>query len=129
MGVRWVSVENSRTGLYVDFIDTVFNFSIYPYTDRDIFDSKDASSLTERAFNTFNVDYRQAAIGSSLAGIDVSDDDLVSDRNYHFRVHLRPYLLSEYNPYDFCRVEYPNVATSVLPMPVVSRIWTALTSR
>lgn len=121
MGVRWVSVENSRTGLYVDFIDTVFNFSIYPYTDRDIFDSKYASSLKERAFNTFNVDYRQAAIGSSLAGIDVSDDDLVSDRNYHFRVHLRPYLLSEYNPYDFCRVEYPNVATSVLPMPVVSK--------
>ena len=120
-GVRWVSMEESGVGLFVDMLDTNFNFSIYPFTDVDLFETDNVESLRERDFWTFNVDYRQAAIGSALAGQEIDDADLVNDKKYHFRVHLRAYDLNEYNPYDFCRVEYPQIVSSVLPMPVVSK--------
>lgn len=118
-GVRWVSVENKGIGFYVDLLDSNFNFSIYPYSDRQLADASTVSALREQDFWTFNIDYRQAPVGSALAGIPVSDNDLLSAKNYHFRVHMRAYDLSEYNPYDFCRVEYPVIKSSVLPMPVI----------
>lgn len=120
-GVRWVSVENGTTGLFVDMLDTNFNYSIYPYSDADLFNIESAELLKERDFWTLNVDYRQAAIGSALAGREIVDNDLINDHKYHFRVHLRAYDLTEYNPYDFCRVEYPMIASSVLPMPKVEK--------
>lgn len=119
--VRWVSVENGNVGLFVDMLDTVFNFSIYPYSDRDLFDSENAASLKPRDFWTFNADYRQAAIGSALASQPILERDLINAKQYHFRLHLRAYDVSEYNPYDFCRIEYPRIASSVLPMPVASK--------
>jgi len=120
-GVRWVAADDGEVGFYVDMLDTNFNFSIYPYSDMDLYDATDRHSIKSRDFWTFNVDYRQAAIGSALAGTEVADKDLISDRKYHFKVHLRAYDLSEYNPYDFSRVEYPDIVSSVLPMPIVSK--------
>lgn len=119
-GVRWLSVEDATTGLFVDMLDSNFNFSIYPYSDRQLSDASSAEALTEQDYWTLNVDYRQAAVGSALAGTEVSDKDLLDAHSYHFRVHMRAYDLSEYNPYDFCRVEYPVIASSVLPMPRIS---------
>ncbi|MBP5516408.1 MAG: chitobiase/beta-hexosaminidase C-terminal domain-containing protein [Bacteroidales bacterium] len=120
-GVRWVSVENGNIGFYVDLLDTNFNFSIYPYTDLQLSESTGSGSLKEQDFWTFNVDYRQAAVGSALAGTHVSDNNLVDARSYHFRMHMRAYNLDEYNPYDFCRVQYPEIVSSVLPMPVITK--------
>lgn len=120
-GVRWLSVEDRNVGFYVDMLDSNFNFSIYPYTDVDLTESESVASLRERDFWTLNVDYRQSAVGSALAGLEVADGDLVNSRKYHFRVHFRAYDLNEYNPYDFCRVEYPQIVSSVLPMPVISK--------
>lgn len=120
-GVRWLSVEDNNVGFFVDMLDTTFNFSIYPYTDVDLFETQEPSSLKERDFWTLNADFRQAAIGSAVAGCEVSDKDLIDDHRYHFRIHMRAYDLDEYNPYDFCRVEYPQIESSVLPMPVISK--------
>ncbi|MBQ7061846.1 MAG: chitobiase/beta-hexosaminidase C-terminal domain-containing protein [Bacteroidales bacterium] len=120
-GVRWLSVENGNVGLYIDMLDTTFNFSIYPYSDRDLQDASTAASLRERDFWTLNADLRQAGVGCALAGQEVEDQYVISDKKYHFTMHLHAYDLSEYNPYDFCRVEYPKVASSVLPMPVIAK--------
>lgn len=120
-GVRWVSVEDGNTGLFVDLLDTTFNFSIYPYNDVQLFDAPNTNSLKEKDYWTFNVDYRQSGVGSSLAGTDIGDPYLVTAKKYKFRMHMRAYDLSEYNPYDFCRVEYPVIASSVLPMPVIRK--------
>lgn len=120
-GVRWLSVEDNSVGFFVDMLDSNFNFSIYPFTDVDLYENETYTSVKERDFWTLNVDYRQAAIGSALAGQEVSDDHLVNARRYHFKVHLRAYDLNDYNPYDFCRVEYPQIVSSVLPMPVISK--------
>ena len=119
--VRWVSVEGDGMGLFVDFLDTTFNFSLYPYSDVDLFTTQEAGELRQRDFLTFNVDYRQAAVGSALAGHEVPDQFLLADKKYHFVVHLRAYDLAEFNPYDFCRVEYPHIASSVLPMPTIAK--------
>ncbi len=119
--VRWVSVENNSVGLFVDMLDDNFNFSIYPYTDRELFDSPSVDALKQRDFWTFNADCRQAAIGSALASQQISDKDLVNDKQYHFRIHMRAYDVLEYNPYDFCRIEYPQIASSVLPMPMITK--------
>lgn len=118
---RWVSVEDGNIGLYVDLLDTDFSFSIYPYSDIDLTDASSPASLRPRDFWTLNVDYRQAAVGSALASIPVDDEYLIKDTKYHFRTHLRAYDLAEYNPYDFCRIEYPQTTSSVLPMPVVTK--------
>ena len=120
-GVRWVSVQNGTIGLYADLLDTNFNFSIYPYTDLQLFEAPTGTTPAEKDFWTFNVDYRQSGVGSALAGTDIADKDLVTDKRFKFRMHLRAYDLSEYNPYDFCRVEYPEIATSVLPMPLIAK--------
>lgn len=120
-GVRWVSVEDSTMGLFVDLLDTTFNFSIYPYNDVQLYSAANASELREKDFWTFNVDYRQSGVGTSLAGTDIAESSLVNARSYKFRMHMRAYDLTEYNPYDFCRVEYPQVASSVLPMPVIKK--------
>ena len=120
-GVRWVSLEDNGIGLFFDLLDTNFNFSIYPYTDVQLYEAVDKKSLQEQDFWTLNIDYRQAAIGSALSGSEVPAKDLVSEKYYHFRMHLRAYDITEYNPYDFCRVEYPEVASSVLPMPIIKK--------
>ncbi len=120
-GVRWVSVQDGKNALYVDLLDTLFNFSIYPFTDVQLYETSTASVLREQDFWTFNVDYRQAGIGSALAGTELSDKDIITDKKFHFRMHLRAYDLEEYNPYDFVRVAYPEIASSVLPMPVISK--------
>ena len=119
--IRWLSVQDGAVGMYVDMMDTNFNFSIYPYTDHQLSTNMSGESLSEREFWTLNADYRQAAIGSALAGTDVADNDLINAKKYFFRVHLRAYELDEYSPYDFCRVEYPKIESSVLPMPVISK--------
>ena len=118
-GVRWLSVERNGIGLYFDMLDTSFNFSVYPYSDVDLYGSSDKSMMQKRGFWTLNADYRQAPVGSALAGQEVQDKDVIADKKFHFCLHIRAYDLSEYNPYDFCRVEYPKIASSVLPMPVV----------
>ena len=120
-GVRWVSVEDGQIGFYVDLLDTNFNFSIYPYSDRQLTDASHADALKEQDFWTFNVDYRQAAVGSALAGTEVSDKYLLDAKKYRFRMHLRAYDLTEYHPFDFGRVEYPTIVSSVLPMPLISQ--------
>ncbi len=120
-GVRWVSVQDGNIGFYADLLDTNFNFSIYPYTDLQLFETHSGSALIEKDFWTFNVDYRQSGVGSAMAGIEIADKDLVADKRYHFRLHLRAYDLTEYNPYDFCRVAYPEIASSVLPMPAIRK--------
>ena len=120
-GVRWLSVEDGNIGLFVDMLDTNFNFSIYPFSDRDLQDATSAASLRERDFWTLNADLRQAGIGCALAGQEVEDKNLVSDKKYHFTLHLHAYDLAEYHPYDFCRVEYPQVASSVLAMPTIAK--------
>lgn len=119
--IHWLSMTNGSVGLFVDMIDTIFNFSIYPYSDKQLAAAEDRASLKEQKSYTLNLDYRQAGIGSALAGIEVADNYLLNARKYHFLLHLRAYDMEEYDPQDFRRVRYPEINSSVLPMPVITK--------
>lgn len=119
--VHWLSLTNGRVGLFVDMIDTIFNFSVYPYNDKQLGAAAGKSELKQQNYYTLNLDYKQAGIGSSLAGIDVADEHLVSGRKFHFLMHLRGYDMEEYDPQDFRRVSYPEISSSVLPMPIIAK--------
>lgn len=119
--VRWISLTKGLTGLFIDMLDTNFNFSIYPYNDKQLGSITDAADLRQQDSYTLNIDYRQAAIGSAAAGIPVSDDLLLNGKTYHFRVHLRGYNTYDFAEQDFRRVLYPQMESSVLPMPVIAK--------
>ena len=117
--VRWVSVSNSRAGLFVDMLDTLFCFSTYPYSDKQLATASTCQELQLKNCHVLNIDYRQAGVGSALAGIELDSKGVVPVTKYVFDLHLRPYQLEESAPEDFRRVLYPKVESSVLPMPVI----------
>ncbi|MDY5969442.1 MAG: chitobiase/beta-hexosaminidase C-terminal domain-containing protein, partial [Bacteroidales bacterium] len=99
--VRWMAVTRPGEGLFVDMLDTLFNISFNGHL--------------------LHVDYRQGAIGSALAGIPIAEEDLITGKTHRFRVHMRAYDPVDYAPQDFRRVLYPEVKSTVLPMPVISK--------
>lgn len=121
INVRWLAVRNDAIGLYVDMMDTLFNFSIYPYNDQQLFASHTYEGLKESPYWTFNADLCQSGIGSALSGDNVQGKDLLRGRHYHFVLHLRPYDCLENDAQDFYRISYPKVESGVLDMPIISK--------
>lgn len=119
--VHWLALTDGATGLFIDMLDTCFNFSLYPYSDKQLCNNVAAADLTPAATRTLNVDYLQSAIGSATAGLPMDEDNLVNGKKYRFRVHLRGYDTYDFAPQDFRRVLYPETKSSVLPMPIVSK--------
>lgn len=120
-GVHWLSVNRGNYGLFIDMLDTLFNFSVYPYDDNQLSQSLDYSNIKEQNYYTLNIDYRQAGIGSSLAGIDMSDNSTLPNREFSFPIHIHAYSFDNNEPEDFRRVEYPTIQSSVLPMPIITK--------
>ncbi|MBR1517137.1 MAG: chitobiase/beta-hexosaminidase C-terminal domain-containing protein [Bacteroidales bacterium] len=118
---RWLSLQDGDAGLFVNMPENHFSFSVYPYGDLALARSSSYSSLRENKAWTLNVDAKMAGVGSAMGGIDVSENTFITGRKTHFVVHLCAYDLEEYNPFDFCRVEYPKVSSNVLEMPRISR--------
>ncbi len=119
--VHWLALTKGTTGLFIDMLDTNFNFSLSPCSDKQLQQAEQASELQRQAIRTLNLDYRQGAIGSAVAGLPIADDMLLDDKKYHFRVHLRGYDTYDNAPQDFRRVLYPEVKSSVLPMPLIAK--------
>ncbi len=119
--VHWLAVNDAHSGLFIDMLDTNFNFSIYPYSDNQLADASDFSNIKERGYWTLNIDYRQSGVGSSLAGLDIDDKHLITNRDLTFRIHLHAYNKIDNEPQDFRRVQYPVVQSSVLPMPLIAK--------
>ena len=115
--VRWLALSNGSKGLFVDMIDTNFNFSISRYTDKQIASATSTQALKHSGNNTLHVDFKMAGVGSSTAGYFLSDAALVKDHKLSFKLHLRGFDLAENNAEDFRRIAYPSVESGVLPMP------------
>lgn len=119
--VHWLSITNRQSGLFVDMIDSNFNFSIYPYADRQLSSAVHAYDLKTQPYRTLNIDFKQTGIGSAISGVGIADEHVLTQKEYSFRLHLRTYQLSQSDPLDFRRVLYPQVESSVLPMPVITK--------
>ncbi len=99
--VRWIALRNGLSGLYVDIIDTLCQFSI--------------------SSDTLSLDFRNTGVGGAAANMNLSEAMLVKDHKYHFVLHLRPFDCMEYNAQDFRRVVYPQVVSSIVEMPVIAK--------
>lgn len=119
--VHWVSITDNKAGLFMDMIDSTFNFSVYPYSDKQLSTAAESFDLKKQSYRTLNVDFRQSGIGSALAQIPMADNVVLTQKEYEFRLHLRTYMLNEADPLDFRRVLYPEGKSSVLPMPTIAK--------
>lgn len=121
---RWAAFHNGSVGLYVDFPDTLCNFSIYPYTDDNLFGCREEAGwpgVAEQDFWTLNVDSRCSGVGSTTGGVPIDESVLVKDRRYRFTIHLRPYDVHSNNPADFRAIAWPKVTSQIIEMPVISK--------
>lgn len=118
---RWAAFSNEQIGLYVDIIDTLFNFSISNLDDDLLAQRAQGAKIAPLDYWCLNVDYRMTGVGSAVAGLNLTDRDLVKDHKYLFTIHLRPYDCMEYNAQDFRRITYPKVVSNIVELPVISK--------
>ncbi len=118
---RWAAFLNDQIGLYVDIIDTLFAFSISDYDDNLLAQRAQGFHVEPLDYWCLNVDYRMAGVGGAVAGMNLSDRDLVKDHKYLFTVHLRPFDCMEFNAQDFRRIIYPKVVSNIVELPVISK--------
>lgn len=81
-------LESKKNNLFVHFLESEFNFSLYPYTDINIDTSKHINKLVENDYWTLNLDYKQAGIGGATCGPGARYMYLLDEPEYQFVVHL-----------------------------------------
>ena len=126
---RWVAFTDSTKGLFIDFVDTVFDFSIYPYSSNAILTtSNDAISTTTLTKNlkhenfwTLNMDYQKQGIGVGNTEMELPEKYRIKREKYHFTVHIRPFSAEVSNPESFRMNALPIIQNEVLPMPFITK--------
>ena len=122
--VRWTAIRNGQVGLYMDLLDTLCNFSIYPYDDMKLFGARGElgwNEVEEQNFWTVNIDSRVAGVGSTLGGVNIEESSLLKVHKSMFTLHLRPYDCETDNASVFRRIVYPKVESSIIEMPVIRK--------
>lgn len=103
--VHWSAVRNAEMGVFFDMLDTLYNFSVKPVANGIL----------------VNIDYNMTGIGNAISGTPIAEKYLISDKKINFEVHFRPYNCYDYAARDFCLVKYPEVQSSVLPLPIITK--------
>ena len=122
--IRWAAFRNGSVGLYVDIIDTLSNFSIYPYSDVQMFGMREEvgwQGVQEQDYWTLNIDSRMAGVGSAQGGIFIDETALVKAHKQQFTIHIRPYDCAKNVAMEFRGIAYPKVVSSVVEIPVISK--------
>lgn len=84
-----VALQSGSKEILIDFNHTLFNFSIYPYTDSQIENALHINKLDPNSYWTFNLDLKQAGIGGATCGPGVREPYLLKDKTYDFTVRWR----------------------------------------
>jgi beta-galactosidase len=88
--VRWVNIgDGHQPGMHVS-CDTLFNFSVYRYTDQNIAGAKHTFDLKKSGSITFNIDYLQNGLGTATCGPGCRPEYLLTARPWKFKVLLSP---------------------------------------
>ena len=88
---RWLTISNEKgQGLLVTG-DSLFNFSAYHYTDRNIEDAKHTVELEKQDFVTFNLDHLQQGLGTATCGPSCFPQYVVPVHAMHFTMRLKPF--------------------------------------
>ena len=121
---RWAAFRNTEIGLYVDIPDTLCNFSIYPFNDTQMFESREEMGwpgVREQDFWTLNIDSRVMGVGCMQGKIPTHETALLKAHKYQFTIHLRPFDCAASHAYDFRGIAYPKVVSSVIEAPVIRK--------
>lgn len=120
---RWLALLGEQYGLYVDILDTLSNFSISQGSNARLSSSDEVSDAESPIGSSYqlDVDYSMAGVGGAVAGINLQDKDLVKDHKYSFTLHVRPFDRDEYNAQDFRRINYPQVVSNIVELPVIHK--------
>lgn len=113
--VRWAALRNDDVGLYVDIIDTLCHFAVSSLCD------KEGEAAQASCGWHLDVDYLTTGVGGAVAGMYLPESALLKKHKYQFTLHLRPYECMEYDAQDFRRIVYPQVRSSIIDMPVITK--------
>ena len=120
--VRWVAFTDSVKGLFIDFVDTLFNFSVYPYSNNTLNKEIYTNELNQEDFWTLNIDYKNEGIGLGYPNAELPKEYQLTNEKYHFTIHLRPFSSENItNPENFRMNALPIIQNEVLPMPFISK--------
>ena len=117
---RWLALtsDKSKVGLFVKMQEP-FNFSIYNYDDDNLTAARRINQLNPTDFLTFNVDYKQAPIGTATCGPGVDEKYVLENQVYEYTVLLRAFDTKAVDPIELTRFQVPNVDSLMVPMPEI----------
>lgn len=118
---RWVTLRgNKNVELFAEITNNVCNFSIYPYQDVSLKAARHPNELSREKYYTFNIDLKQAGIGTATCGPGVLDKYLVTNQEYHFTLHLRACNSAKSNVNDVLNTTLNISEKSILKMPTIT---------
>ena len=89
---RWVAVtDRDGKGFFVTGTE-LFNFSIYEYYDENLSTAERINEMVKSDYWTFNIDHKQAPIGTATCGPGALDKYLVKNQRYEYTIRLRPFV-------------------------------------
>lgn len=92
---RWVAMSDENgLGLFVTS-DEHFNFSVYQYSDENLSVAERINQMELANYWTFNIDHRQAPVGTATCGPGALEKYLVDDDIYEYTVRIRPFHIKE----------------------------------
>ncbi len=86
----WLCVYDQEGVGFMVQSDTTFNFSAYPYSDKNIDEARHQNELHKSDFVSLNVDYLVAGLGTGACGPHVAEQYLVNDKSYQFSWSFKP---------------------------------------
>ncbi|HYW95972.1 MAG TPA: glycoside hydrolase family 2 TIM barrel-domain containing protein, partial [Bacteroidales bacterium] len=117
-GVRWMTISGKDGhGLFVTG-DSLFNFSAYHYTDKNIEEAKHTVELVKKDFITFNLDHLQEGIGTATCGPSCFPQYVLPVKNMTFTIRLKPFKSSPDIEKDY-QQRSPMVPVVFSPQPVL----------
>lgn len=88
---RWVAMSDVKgMGLFVTS-DELFNFSIYQYSDENLSVAERINQMELADYWTFNIDHRQAPLGTATCGPGSLEKYLINDDIYEYTIRIRPF--------------------------------------
>ena len=118
--VRWLSVisPSNPVGWFITS-SVPFNFSIYPYSDKNLTEAHRVNQLEKARFMTLNVDACQAGLGTATCGPDVADQYLLKGKIYEYELCLRPYTVERQIPAELYRFACPSLDSLMVAAPEI----------
>ena len=121
--VRWISIESPKNPVGLMITSTTpFNFSLYPYSDKNLTQARRINQLTEADFMTLNLDAYQAGLGTATCGPDLAEQYLLRDTIYQYDICLRPYVVGKQDPAELYRYKVPQNEKFMEAIPLCPRL-------